>query len=88
MSLLSADVGVRKEKQKIIDLVSKFKSAEHPQAPREEILGKVMSRVSSAWQYFSQLTQFQGAQHQSYRVKSETLIGFINPSLTHAHCDL
>lgn len=57
MSLLSADVGVRKEKQKIIDLVSKFKSAEHPQAPREEILGKVMSRVSSAWQYFSQLTQ-------------------------------
>lgn len=31
---------------------------------------------------------FQGAQHQSYKVKSETLIGFINPSLTHAHCDL
>lgn len=88
MSLLSADLGVRKGKQKIIYLIPKLKSAEHPKAPREEIPGKVMSIVSSAWQYSHSWQDFQGAQHQSYRVKSETLTGFINPTLTHAHCNL
>lgn len=85
MSPLSADLGVRKGKH--IDLISKFKSAEPPQALREEIPAKVLSIVSSAWQYFSQLTEL--SRCPTSKLWGEvTKSGFINPSLTHAHCNL